>query len=658
MANEPSSFSARLIAFGFDIPKLRYATRVALSACLALGLGWALGLEHPQWAAMTVFAASQPTRGQILEKGFFRLTGTIIGAIVGLALLFGSGGEPWVLVIGLSVWIGLCVGLGNLMRGYLSYGTLLAGFSAAMVVLLAQSHTYTPLMLGLDRVLTVLLGVVIATVIGYLMTPATSESEAIGLLRRLGADAMVAAAAGLRAEATDPTALLARAAVIEDGLKAYGTGSLRARRRADILHRRLIAISDLLILCTSSMVAGNPRVASVLEELSNRLHREAEPVDQSPDFARAAKMTDDPLLARALKTMAAAVGHEVEITRREVLVEEHWDWSGARQAGLRAFLLLLCVGSFWVLTGWQAGPYLMLGGAVMISVFSTFDDPAWMMRQLMQWQILAGTVSLILKFVLWPLAGSQFQAVLMIMPVVLIVVPLMSHRRTGAISMDYAMALLLISQPLFPYTTGFTDAFEQTLAVISGPLIAFCGYRLIYPTNAGRRMAGLGKVMRAELSAMAGARAVEGNVELWQARFSTRLLKLIRWSGKATAVRNDALAEGLSVLALGHAIYLMRGLRHKANVSKGTMRAVETALARLARDAGRSPQTLAAVVRVGRRLAVDDPLSARALHRYLHPLGLRELPAGDGEGDEVPGSGSAAAVMVERAPKAGPVAVS
>ncbi len=656
MASEPSSLSARLIAVGFDIPKLRYATRVALSACLALVLAWALGLEHPQWAAMTVFAASQPTRGQILEKGFFRLTGTFIGALVGLALLFASAGEPWVLVIGLSLWIAICVGIGNLVRGYLSYGTLLAGFSAAMVVLLAQSHTYTPLMLGLDRVLTVLLGVVIATVIGYLMTPATSESEALGQLRRLGADAMVAAAAGLRGEPSDPAALLARAAVIEDGLNAYGSGSLRARRRADILHRRLIALSDLLIVCTSSMVVGNPRVASVLEELSNRLHREAEPVDQSLDFTRAAQLTDDPLLAGALKTMAAAVGREVEITRREVLVEEHWDWSGARQAALRALVLLMCVGSAWALTGWQAGPYLMLGGAVMISVFSTFDDPSWVMRQLMQWQILAGIVSLFLKFVLWPFAGSQLEAILMIMPLLLVVVPLMSHRRTGAISMDYAMVLLLISQPIYPYPVSLLPAFEQTLAVISGPLIAFCGYRLIYPTNARKRMAGLGKVMRAELRAMAGARAVEGNVALWQARFSTRLLKLIRWSGKATAVRNEALAEGLAVLTLGHTIYLLRSLRRKAGISSGTKRAVETALARLARDAGRSPRTLAAIVRVARRLKADDPASAERLYRFMRPLGICDDPA-LGQ-NAVHRRGSVASVLVDGRVTTGPIAAS
>ena len=53
--------------WGFESARLRQHLRTAFAACLAVFVAWVLGLEHPQWAGMTVWAASQPLRGQLLE---------------------------------------------------------------------------------------------------------------------------------------------------------------------------------------------------------------------------------------------------------------------------------------------------------------------------------------------------------------------------------------------------------------------------------------------------------------------------------------------------------------------------------------------------------------------------------------------------------------
>ena len=614
----------RLILWGFDVPKLRFTLRTAVAACLALVVAFLVGLEHPQWAAMTVFAAAQPTRGQVLEKGLFRFLGTLVGALAGLVLLFGAGGNAWVLVVGLSLWIALCVGAGNLFRGYLSYGAILAGFSAAMVGLLAQAHVYSPLALGLDRVLTVLVGVIAAMVLGYLATPSISENETVSGLRRLSADMLSAAAANLRGEPADTAYLLAAAAQIDDTLSAYAAGSLRARRRAAVLQRRLIAVTETLALAAADVCAPDPATADRLGAIARHLHMKANPADLPGKIREVADGAADPALREALAGLAEAVAAEpggpgMGVGGGESIVAQHWDWTGARHASLRAGCVLLGIGAMWAGTGWQAGPYLMLGGSVMISVFSTFDDPAWIMARLLFWQAWGATASLFLKFVLWPMSGSPLETVLWIVPVLLVVVPLMSHRRTTVGSMDYAMVLLLISQPRYPFTAGFVPTLEQTLAVVAGPVIAYCAYLVIYPTTAERRMKGLADVMRGELRAMASARNVVGNAILWRRRYCSRLLKLVRWSGKATAQRNAVLAEGFAVLGLGQAVYLLRSLRHRAGLSAGCLRAVEVALARLARDAGTSAATLAAIERTARRLEADAPALAARLRRHARP---------------------------------------
>ena len=52
---------------GFDPERLRFGLRTAAGACIALFAAYLLGLEHPQWAAMTVWASAQPVRGMLLE---------------------------------------------------------------------------------------------------------------------------------------------------------------------------------------------------------------------------------------------------------------------------------------------------------------------------------------------------------------------------------------------------------------------------------------------------------------------------------------------------------------------------------------------------------------------------------------------------------------
>src|SRR5690554_5943688 len=96
--DKASSVSDRLVKLGFDIPRLHFAMRTALASGLAMALAWMLGLEHPQWSAMTVWAISQPVRGMLLEKSLFRGLGTIVGTLFGVVLVLLAGDNLPVLV--------------------------------------------------------------------------------------------------------------------------------------------------------------------------------------------------------------------------------------------------------------------------------------------------------------------------------------------------------------------------------------------------------------------------------------------------------------------------------------------------------------------------------------------------------------------------------
>ncbi|MGP1614509.1 MAG: FUSC family protein, partial [Pollutimonas bauzanensis] len=75
------SASESLSRLGFDAGRLQFTLRTALACCAAVLAAWLLGLEHPHWAGMTVWAASLPIRDHMLEKSLFRVLGTVTGTL-------------------------------------------------------------------------------------------------------------------------------------------------------------------------------------------------------------------------------------------------------------------------------------------------------------------------------------------------------------------------------------------------------------------------------------------------------------------------------------------------------------------------------------------------------------------------------------------------
>src|SRR5579863_10385261 len=67
-------------------PPLLFALRLWASVCLALFVAFWLELDTPYWAGGTAAIVCQPQLGASLRKGWFRIVGTIVGAVVAVAL--------------------------------------------------------------------------------------------------------------------------------------------------------------------------------------------------------------------------------------------------------------------------------------------------------------------------------------------------------------------------------------------------------------------------------------------------------------------------------------------------------------------------------------------------------------------------------------------
>lgn len=608
---------------GFDAGRLPFALRTALACCLAIVAAWLLGLEHPQWSGMTVWAASQPTRGHLIEKSFYRMAGTVAGSVFGTLLLFVADGAVPVLVIGLALWCALCTCLGNVQRGFTTYGTILAGCSAAMVALLGSPESGNVLALGIDRMLTVLTGVVVALLVGLVFARRTSETALINDVRHLAARVLDHAAARLRsgvpanadanANANEEHALLAQAAAIEDTLDGHGAGSLRARRKAQAIRALLCQLVPVLLALRPVQQTGADAA------LAKRLQQAAQALDAGCAFdavrdllAPEGQEPSHPLLRHlhdGFAALASALAQPGDgAPQREPLVVVHRDWITARRAGLRAGAAIAVVGLLWWITGWHAVAYMMLGTSLMSTIFSSQENPARTMHAIIAGQIMGVTGALACRWLAWPFATSELQLLLMIVPFSLLGAFLISHRVTMKAAFDYNMVMLLLLQPALPLTGSFAQSLGTGIAVLCAPLLAYLGYRFIYPTDARRRRDALVAMMVRDLEAMAAAPQHAASHDSWRAQLYHRLLRLTAWNGKVSGAKLPPLDTGATVLMLGSTVARAQELLARPGLPAQLRRRLRLLLERVQRI-GEAPELVAPTLRRAAAL-----LSSRAPH--------------------------------------------
>jgi len=69
------------------IPALVFGLRLSASVCLALYVAFWLQLDSAYWAGTSAAIVCQPSLGASLRKGWFRLIGTVLGALIIVALI-------------------------------------------------------------------------------------------------------------------------------------------------------------------------------------------------------------------------------------------------------------------------------------------------------------------------------------------------------------------------------------------------------------------------------------------------------------------------------------------------------------------------------------------------------------------------------------------
>lgn len=115
------------------VPALLFGLRLWASVCLALYIAFWLELDSPFWAGTSAAIVCQPQLGAALRKGWFRMIGTLVGAIAIVVLTACFPQDRASFLLGLALWGAACAFVATLVRNFAGYGAALAGYTAAII---------------------------------------------------------------------------------------------------------------------------------------------------------------------------------------------------------------------------------------------------------------------------------------------------------------------------------------------------------------------------------------------------------------------------------------------------------------------------------------------------------------------------------------------
>jgi uncharacterized membrane protein YccC len=147
-------------------PPLLFGLRLWASVCLALYVAFWLELDNPFWAGTSAAIVCQPQLGASLRKPWFRMIGTIVGAVMIVVLNACFPQDRVAFLTLLALWFAVCAFAATLMRNFASYSAALAGYTAAIIAADTLGATGGPdgqvFMLAVARASEICIGIVCA----------------------------------------------------------------------------------------------------------------------------------------------------------------------------------------------------------------------------------------------------------------------------------------------------------------------------------------------------------------------------------------------------------------------------------------------------------------------------------------------------------------
>lgn len=642
-----------------------------LAIYIAAWLAMWLQLEQPSTTMITVSIVMHPHSGMVLAKSFYRAIGTLAGSLFGLALMSLFPQQRELFLLSLSLWVALCAGGATLYRNFMSYGFVLAGYTAAIVTLPVINNPLDVFDSAVMRVSEVLLGILVAAVVSDLVFP-----ERLRLLLRQSArtqfaqfiDFVRGSTGGSipRAQMEQAHLAFVRSAVRLEDMRAsviFEDPEVHARStRMRLLNQRYMSAAtsfqSLHHLINRLQRSGSHAVADALIMLYRPIGSalSPEPALQHETVVLAVRLTECmaqlPALAATLRTplteptaqlefdTGAALTQRFAVELRDFAALEgslrgtqtrgsvervHFqrgnDMPGAAIAVLRTFLTMAALSAFWLASGWAFGASAMLLATIFSGLLAASPNPVSAATHTLYGYAAGMLAAFVVVFGLLP-GSDGFITLIAASAAFLLIGPYLSTRDTlPGVGAGYTLGFVYILALKNPMVYDPEHFFNDAIAQVAG--LALSGLAFVFvPKVTGTGWQRTRQVRRLrEQVALAATAPLEGLAWRFESVSRDLFQQVVMYTRPGSAESRSLLAWGLAVQESGRAVLELRqDLADDHDITSMVRVAANKALQAVARlyrqpDAARWREADDAV-----REAIAVAVPAQVVRQHLYQL--------------------------------------
>ncbi|RUL65914.1 FUSC family protein [Dyella dinghuensis] len=426
-----------------------FVAKTLLAFFLTGWLAMRFALDQPSTAMLTTILVANRQSGMVLAKSFYRAIGTVVGALAALVIV-GLFPQERVLFLGaLSLWVGLCAGGATLNRNFKAYAFVLAGYTAALIVIPVVNNPLAVFDGAVARISEVLLGIVVSGVVSDLVFP----SHIRAIMRRAAREQYAHFMQFVERATTGKTA---RGDIEKAHLRFVRDAVTLEDMRSSVIFEdpEARARSGHILLFNQRFMAASTSLQS-LHHLINRLQRNGRnvpaaaliqlyaPLGEALDIPIDADTSAKCILPR-LDDARRAIGAHIPVMRASLQTDQDVqdfdtgadlvhrfadelyaftdtaallqapggvtgsavrirftrgnDIYGAWLAVLRASMTMAVLSFFWIVLAWPSGASAMVIATVFAGLFASAPNPIKAVNAFLIGYVLGATASFICEF--------------------------------------------------------------------------------------------------------------------------------------------------------------------------------------------------------------------------------------------------------------------
>ncbi|ENU18237.1 hypothetical protein F994_03360 [Acinetobacter bohemicus ANC 3994] len=498
-----------------------FATKTFVAGILALYIAFSLNLAYPIWAIGTVFVIANPYSGMTSSKSIYRLLGTLLGAIVSIAVTPFLINTPMLFTLFLASWVGFCLYISMLDRTPRSYVSMLAGYTTVIICynVVYYADTVSIFDMALGRFLEITVGVVCSAIVTTTIFPmhigpavqsrvakTIQDIKALFdqiLLDQKQLDNYNQLLGNITRDASDIHVLAVHLSYEKSKLQGMTKPLQEMLHQLTLLVANLVAMSERMKQLDQIEITYRENLKAVHAHIAEFLHDHHEIKAQELNFLPSQFESDfSALVASAppeqqliLNGLKMDIRHFIQNVRAVKLIWQriqqgddalpesmtpltttypslHRDHGVAVRGGISAFLIILIATAFWILSGWKAGFMLAEMAAISACILTAMDNPVPALKLFIRANIYSAVVVFIYAYGVFPHVTAFWELALVLAPFSIFCLMLFPHPPLAGLGLPLLMSSIMGLNLQNRYVLDQIAFFDASIGAVIGLIIS------------------------------------------------------------------------------------------------------------------------------------------------------------------------------------------